>query len=240
MFSTGTSVKPHVICHMMGSLDGSLHPSRWTKSPDGGRTEWSSAYERIHQALNADAWLVGRVTMAEMSKGVPHAPAGIGAVDRPHHFAARSAGSYAVTIDPSGKVHFSKPDIGGDHVVSILGRDVPDRHLAELTAAGVSYIVAPEARPDLAGVLEVLARELAVRRLLLEGGAAINGAFLAAGLVDELSLLMAPALEGRRASQSIVEFGDTGLADKIELSLTACEALKHGLVHLRFAVSPRS
>jgi riboflavin biosynthesis pyrimidine reductase len=222
---------------MLGSLDGGLHPSRWTKSPDGGRADWSSVYERIHQALKGDAWLVGRVTMAEMSKAPPHPPAIVPAVDRPYHFAGPSAGSYAVTVDAAGKLHFSKPDVGGDHVVVILGRDVPDRHLAELAGDGVSYVVAPEVQPDLAGALEVLGRELGIRRVLLEGGAAINGAFFAAGLVDELSLLIAPALDGRKATQSVIEFGDTGLADKLQLSLTSCEALEHGLVHLRFAVS---
>jgi riboflavin biosynthesis pyrimidine reductase len=178
--------------------------------------------------------------MAEMSKAAPHPPATIGAVDRPLHFAARSAGTYAIAIDPSGKVHFSKADVGGDHVVMVLGRDVPAYHLAELAGDGVSYIVAPEAQPDLAGVLDILGRELGIRRLLLEGGAAINGAFLAAGLVDELSLLIAPTLDGRKGTQSIVEFGDSGLADKVRLSLTSCEALEHGLVHLRLAVHHQS
>jgi riboflavin biosynthesis pyrimidine reductase len=229
-------MKPYVICHMLGSLDGGLHPSRFTKSPDGSRSEWSSTYERIHQALEGDAWLVGRVTMAEMSKAVAHPPATIGKVDRPYHFAARSTGSYAISIDPSAKLHFSKPDVGGDHVVVVMGREVPDHHLAELAADGVSYIVAPEAQPDLAGVLQILGHELGIRRLLLEGGAGINGAFLAAGLVDELSLLIAPALDARLKTQHFVEID--GLADKIELSLTSCEALEHGLVHLRLAVRP--
>jgi riboflavin biosynthesis pyrimidine reductase len=230
--------KPHVICHMMGSLDGSLHPSRWSKSPDGTRAEWSSAYEKIHQALKGDAWLVGRVTMAEMSKAVAHPPANLGEIDRPYHFAAKSAQSFGIAIDPSCKLHFSKADVGGDHVVVIVGRDASDQHLAELAADGVSYIVAPEAQPDLAGVLQALKRELGIERLLLEGGAAINGAFMAAGLVDELSLLIAPALEGRKTIQSVIEFGEEGLADKVELSLHSCETLEQGLVHLRFMVKP--
>jgi riboflavin biosynthesis pyrimidine reductase len=120
--------------------------------------------------------------------------------------------------------------------VVVRGRDAPDHHLAELALDGVSYIVAPEAQPNLAGVLEVLARELGIRRLLLEGGAAINGAFLAAGLVDELSLLIAPALDGRIKTQHIVETDRDGLADRVELSLSSCETLDHGLVHLRLAV----
>ncbi|RVD58507.1 MAG: RibD family protein [Mesorhizobium sp.] len=230
-------MKPHIICHMLASLDGGLHPSRYTESPDGSRAEWSGLYEQIHNDLEGDAWIVGRVTMAEMSKAGAHPPAHAGKVERPHHFARRDAGSYAVALDASGKLHFAKPDIGGDHVVVLLGRDVQDSHLAELAADGVSYIVSETADIDLAAMLDVLGRELGIRRLLLEGGAGINGSFFAAGLVDELSLLIAPALDARAANQGFVEFGEAGLAGKMQLSLTSCEALAHGLVHLRYAVS---
>ena len=102
----------------------------------------------------------------------------------------------------------------GDHVVVLLGRDVGDRHLAELAADGVSYIVAEGAEMDLAVMLDVLGRELGIRHLLLEGGAGINGSFFAAGLVDELSLLVAPALDGRSDSRTIVEAGDAGCPAK--------------------------
>ncbi|TIN18335.1 MAG: RibD family protein [Mesorhizobium sp.] len=231
-------MKPQIICHMLASLDGSLHPSRYTKSPDGTRAEWSSLYEHIHNDLAADGWIVGRVTMAEMSKAGAHPPAHAGKVDRPYHFAQMGAGSYAVALDASGKLHFSKPDIGGDHVVVLLGRDVEDSHLAELAADGVSYIVAETADMDLAAMLEVLGRELGIRRLLLEGGAGINGSFFAACLVDELSLLVAPAIDGRAGNQAFVEFGESGLPGKTQLSLKSCEALTHGLVHLRYAVTP--
>ncbi|TGV12569.1 RibD family protein [Mesorhizobium sp. M8A.F.Ca.ET.173.01.1.1] len=230
-------MKPHIICHMLASLDGGLHPSRYTESPDGSRAEWSGLYEQIHNDLEGDAWIVGRVTMAEMSKAGAHPPAHAGKVERPHHFARRDVGSYALALDASGKLHFAKPDIGGDHVVVLLGRDVEDSHLAELAADGVSYIVSETADIDLAAMLDVLGRELGIRRLLLEGGAGINGSFFAAGLVDELSLLVAPALDARAANQGVVEFGEAGLAGKMQLSLTSCEALAHGLVHLRYAVS---
>ncbi len=231
-------MKPYVICHMIASLDGGLHPSRFTTSPEGSRSDWSGIYERIHQELEGDAWIVGRVTMAEMSKAGPHAPAQPGPVDRPLHIAARSTGSYAVALDPSGKLHFAGPHVGGDAAVVLVGRDVPDSHLAELAADGVSYILAETAEIDLAAMLDVLAREFGIRRLLLEGGAGINGSFFAAGFVDELSLLVAPALDGRVGHQDFIEFGESGLAGKVQLSLTSCETLAHGLVHLRYAVHP--
>jgi riboflavin biosynthesis pyrimidine reductase len=143
-------VKPHVICHMLTSLDGVLHPSRFTASGEGGRAEWLGVYEQVHQDLAGDAWIVGRVTMAEMSKAGAHPLADAGKVDRPYHFAQAGAGSFAVALDASGKLHFSKPDIGGDHVFVLLGHDVADSHLAELASDGVSYIVAESGDLDLA------------------------------------------------------------------------------------------
>lgn len=229
-------MKPHVICHMISSLDGKLHPGRWTESPDGGHDQWSSVYQALHQALRGDAWIVGRVTMAEMTRASPHAVAGPICVDRPHHFAMRDATTYAIALDPSGKLHFDKGEVDGDHVVVLLGRDVPDVHLAELASDGVSYVVAEDAAMKLSSLLDVLRRELGIGRLLLEGGARINGSFFAEGLVDEFSLLVAPALDGGSDSPAIIEAGAVGLAGKLRLSLISCELLEHGLVHLRYAV----
>ncbi|QIB34718.1 dihydrofolate reductase family protein [Ancylobacter pratisalsi] len=228
-------MKPYVVCLMETSLDGRLHPSRFTASPQGGRADWGRLYEQVHGTLKADAWLVGRVTMAEMAKGVPHPPAAVGTVARPLHVATRAA-SYAIALDPSGKVHFKGASVGGDHAIALLGRDVPDRHLAELAADGVSYIVAEGPEIDLAATLEILSREFGIRRLAVEGGARANGAFFAAGLVDEFSVLIAPALDARPESEAIIDAGPDGLAGKVTLSFLAAETLEHGVVHLRYAV----
>jgi riboflavin biosynthesis pyrimidine reductase len=229
-------MKPYVICLMMTSPDGSLHPSRWTKSPDGSRADWSALYEQVHKSLDGNAWMVGRVTMAEISKAGPHPPSGAVDVERPHHFARSDAASYAIALDRSGKLHFSGDSLYGDHVIVLLGPDVPDSHLAELAGDGVSYIVSEEAPMDVGAMLDLLGRELGISRILLEGGANVNGSLMAAGLVDELSFVVAPALEARRGSDRIVEFGDEGLAGKVELSLIECQPLAHGALHLRYAV----
>ena len=230
-------MKPYVICHMLISLDGRIHPSRWTLSPDGDRKVWSAAYEKVHETLAGDAWLVGRVTMAEMSKAVAHPPAPPFSAARPHHFADRDAGSYAIAFDRSGKLHFSKPDVGGDHVVVLLGPAVPDSHLAELSQDGVSYIVAEDEAMSARPLFELLRKELGIERLLVEGGGNVNGALLAAGVVDELSVLLAPAVDGALGITGLFEVPDpTGLAGKARLRLTSNETLEHGIVHLRYAV----
>lgn len=233
-------MRPRVICLMMTSPDGSLHPSRWTKSPDGSRSDWSGLYEKVHKELDANAWMVGRVTMAEISKAGPHPPSGALEVKRPYHFANPDASTYAIALDRSGRLHFSGNELYGDHVVVLLGSGVPDSHLAELAGDGVSYVVSEPSDMDVGSMLDLLGKELGISRILLEGGANINGSMMAEGLVDELSLIMAPALEARRGSDRVIEYGEEGLAGKVELSLTACEPLGHGALHLRYAVSKPS
>jgi riboflavin biosynthesis pyrimidine reductase len=229
-------MKPHVSILMVTSIDGGLHPSRFTSSPDGARREWSAEYEKVHGRLGGDAWLVGRVTMAEMSKAAAHPPATHGAVARPIHVAKGSAKTFAVALDPSGKNHFARSDVAGDHVIVLLGKDVPDSHLAELAGDGVSYIVAEKNEIDLRAALEALAREFGIKHLIVEGGAATNGAFLVAGVVDEFCVLVAPALDGAQNVQGIVAWRD-GLAGKVSLQLKSATVLDHGVVELRYAVS---
>jgi riboflavin biosynthesis pyrimidine reductase len=232
-------MKPHVICHMMVSLDGRIHPSRWTASPDGDRKAWTTVYEEVHGTLAGDAWLVGRVTMGEMSKGTPHPPASAGEVARPTHFARRDAGTYAIAFDRSGKLHFARSDIGGDHVVVLLGPGVPDAHLAELAADGISYVVAPDEAMAPRPLLELLGRELGIKRLLVEGGGNVNGSLMAAGVVDEVSLLVAPAVDGALGVTGVFEVPEAaGLAGKARLRFAGSQALAHGVVHLRYAVEP--
>ena len=57
-------------------------------------------------------------------------------------------------------------------------------HGGALRGEGVSYLFAGKQDLDLALLLEILNRELGIKRLLLEGGGRANGSFLRAGLVD--------------------------------------------------------
>jgi riboflavin biosynthesis pyrimidine reductase len=232
-------MKPEIVMLMLSSLDGSLHPSRWTSSPDGQRRDWTALYEKVHTSLQGDGWMVGRVTMAEMSKVEAHPPKSIGHVERQVHIATRGAKQYAIVIDPSGRVHFGGGTVGGDHAIVLLGQNVCDSHLAELTADGVSYITSAKPEIDLPAMLDTLNHEFGIKRLLLEGGATINGHFLAAGLVDVVHILVGPAFDGDDNAHGIVSFPG-GLAGKCQLSLKSIEAIGHGAVHLCYAVSAPS
>jgi riboflavin biosynthesis pyrimidine reductase len=44
--------------------------------------------------------------------------------------------------------------------------------------------------------------------LLVEGGGGANGAFLRAGLIDEISLVICPAIDGANGAPSVFDSSD--------------------------------
>lgn len=82
-------------------------------------------------------------------------------------------------------------------VVTAAGRYEPERRLA-LEAAGAEVVEVPAAhlgRPEIEATLRLLAGR-GVRRLMVEGGAEVLGAFFAAGLVDVVQHFSAPMVIG--------------------------------------------
>jgi riboflavin biosynthesis pyrimidine reductase len=233
-------MRPYIICHMGTSIDGRLHPSRFTSPATGiSRDVLRGHYERIHDQFGADGWIIGRRTMSEMAKGAERPVKDAPKVARKAHIGARSGRKLAIGIDPSGRVHYGKDNVGGDHVVAVLGEEVSDAYLAELREDGVSYVFAGPRGDDLPKAMEEIASLFAAKTLLLEGGGKINGAFLKHKLIDEFSTLIHPAVDGVAGTQSIVDYdgpeGDRPGAGQ-SLRLTHCETLEGGMVWLRHAV----
>ena len=233
-------MRPYIICHMGTSIDGRLHPSRFTSPAQGiSRDVLRGHYERVHDRFGADGWIVGRMTMSEMAKGAERPVRDAPEVAREAHIAVRDGRKLAIGIDPSGRVHYGKDNIGGDHVVAVLGEQVSDAYLAELREDGVSYVFAGPGGDDLPRAMEEIASLFGVKTLLLEGGGRINGAFLKHRLIDEFSTLIHPAVDGVAGTQSIVDYDgpeDDRPGAGQSLRLTHCETLEGGMVRLRHAV----
>jgi hypothetical protein len=55
----------------------------------------------------------------------------------------------AVGIDRHAKLHYGQDNVGGDHIVAVLGEQVSDDYLVELREEGVSYLFADPDGADL-------------------------------------------------------------------------------------------
>lgn len=221
----------------MSSVDGRLLPNRWTSPYDStDPAELFMEYTSIGKQLGTDAWMFGKTTTREsfpnkfMPKNSEHAKAG--KVFCPIALSER----LFITIDPDGDIFFTSNRLRGDNIVVILGTTATIDYLEMLHEKGIGYIVMEEVK-DLRGAMEILAEQFGVRSISLQGGGIIDGAMLAAGLLDELSLVIYPGIDGNMTSPSIFEYlgaSDERPAEGQAMELVSSETRTHGIVWLRY------
>ena len=185
-------MRPYIICHMLSSVDGKIDGAALDVVTGDGE------YEATAAKLNGDAWICGRTTMQQhFAEDEPFVSASSTPAGPRPVYVARQAKSYAISVDTLGKLRWSDGDLGGNHLICVVSEQVLEDYLAMLRDKGVSYIVSGKSSVDLANAVNQLGEHFGIRTLLLEGGGHINGAFLQADLVDEVSLLIVPGIDGR-------------------------------------------
>lgn len=225
---------------MISSIDGRLLVDRWSAPASGIKAATLRRhYEEVGAKFPADGWIVGRRTMQEIVEGTTRKVKASGVHPRETYIGNRKGRRIAVAIDPHGKLHYGQDHIGDDHVVAVLGEQVSDGYLAELRQDGVSYLFAGSDGHDLRRAMEILSAVFDVETLLLEGGGRINGAFLKAGLIDEISLLVYPGIDGLAGMPSIFDYAgieeDRPAAGQ-SLRHIATETLEGGEIWIRYKV----
>jgi hypothetical protein len=222
---------------MLASLDGRIVVDRWPLSAEGRRQ-----YELVHASYEPDGWICGRITMEPFAGGVRSgeevAREHAGGARREDFLAPGGHGSYAFAVDPSGRLAWESSDVDGDHVVAILSERVSDEYLAFLRERGVSYLLAGERDVDLPLALDKIGERFGVRTLLLEGGGRINGGMLRAGLIDEVSLLVAPVADGRTGTATLFDVDGNDAAPRL-LALESVEKRADDVLWIRYRVEPR-
>jgi 2,5-diamino-6-(ribosylamino)-4(3H)-pyrimidinone 5'-phosphate reductase len=222
--------RPYVTCHMLPSIDGRIVTKNWNLGTA------TSEYERTAETFDADAWIIGRISM-EPYAGKSRVPSRRtrGPIPREDFIAPHDADSFAIAIDPSGKLKWNANEIDGEHVITLLTEEVSDTYLAFLQERGVSYLFGGRTRIDLARVLRKLRAHFGIRKLLLEGGGRINGTFLAANLIDEMSILVAPIADGSVGTPSLFDVAGRRVSPR-HLKLLSTEKRAGGIVWIRYKV----
>ncbi|MFP3125995.1 dihydrofolate reductase family protein [Ectobacillus funiculus] len=231
-----------VICHMETSLDGKIN-GNYLEIPNANY--FAKQYEALHQTFNSKAWICGRVTFEKhitYGKQIDLSQYPDTFVPREDFVANTNAPAYAIAIDPSGKlgweqgtIHEDYEERHGQHIITVLSENVSNQYLAHLRTIGVSYIFAGKSkRSDLKLALDKISQNYKINEFMLEGGGYINGSFLSAGLVDELSLILAPMVEGTSNSVALFEYGDNPFQPVVEFTLEKVEPLENGGLWLRY------
>ena len=186
-------MKPYIICHMMSLLDGRIDCDVTEQIESG-----NEYYDALNQ-LNCPSTLMGRVTM-QMHYALPEpfiaedkTPIG----NERHHVAIATKG-YLVAIDTMGKLSWPQNQFDGMPLLVITSEDCPKAYHDTLTKQHISWVATGKDRIDLTRAMEILHKEFNVERLSVTGGGNINAAFLKEGLLDEVSMMWCPGIDGRK------------------------------------------
>ena len=151
-------------------------------------------------------------------------------------FVARRAKSYAISVDTIGKLRWRDGDLGDNHLICVVSEQVPEDYLAMLREKGISYIVCGKSSVDLADAVNRLGEHFGIRTLLLEGGGHINGAFLQVDLLDEVSLLVVPGIDGRHDIPAVFDGVSPSRNGAVPLRLKSVERRGGDALWIRYEV----
>lgn len=235
-------MRPHIICHMMSSVDGRIVGNGWTRPFDGTPYETViDCYFDISDDMGADAEWLGRKTVQTdlVPDTFDH-----GDLPTTDHFdtffGTRETARMCIVMDPKGKIRYSGDRIMGENIIVVLGESVSKAYLEHLRELGISYLFAGHDGHDLDKALAILG-DFGIRKIMLQGGGTINASFLKAGLIDELSLLIYPGIDGLAGIPAVFDYSGSGgerPAKDQSLELLSMQMLQHGVAWLRYRFHP--
>ena len=186
---------------MMASADGRIDCAM-TEQIDS-----SNAYYDALEQLDCPTTIEGRVTM-QMHFALPEPFVAASSEPIGHtafHKATEGKPGYDVAIDTHGKLRWPANEQHGQPLLVIACADCPKEYFDTLDCQGISWIAVGKNHIDLEKAMDILNTEFSVERIALVGGGHINGAFLAVGLLDEVSLMIGPGIDGRNGMVSVFD-----------------------------------
>lgn len=222
--------KPYIICHMMTSVDGRI---------DCAMTEHLPGVQEYYDTLadlNAPSRVSGRVTaQLEMSlagefKAKNNEPVGKEAFSK-----AANARGYEIVMDTKGTLLWEDDSNSRRPLLIVTSEKASREYLDYLEGRHISWIACGKDRIDLKRVCEILSEEFGVERMAVVGGGHINAGFLAADLLDEVSILIGAGIDGRGGMAAVFD-GLEMNRPVTPLKLTDVKKFESGAVWLRYDV----
>lgn len=193
--------RPYIICHMVTSIDGKVTGDFLSRPECEAATDVYYELNREYNKKGANGFICGRVTMESSFTGgwYPDLTEYPCIENKDDFIPDNLSGFYAVSFDPKGKLGWKSnkiidedPGYNNAQIIEVLTEQVDRRYLGYLQAMEIPYIFAGETEIDVKIALEKFKNLMGINILLLEGGSIVNGYFERAGVIDELSLVVAP------------------------------------------------
>ena len=220
--------KPFIVCHMMTSVDGRIDCDMV-----GKLTGVEEYYESLRE-LNIPTTVSGRVT-AELELALPgkFESKNNETIGKTAFSKKVDAAGYEAVVDTMGTLLWPDAKDMDKPYLIITSEKVSKEYLEYLDGQNISWIACGKDKINLRKVSEILADEFGVKRMGIVGGPMINTAFLDAGLLDEVSVLIGLGIDGRGGMPPV--FNGLPMDRKpIAIKLEGSKVFDNGAVWLRY------
>lgn len=233
--------RPYITCHILSSIDGKI-TGEFMKSTT--TKEYAKHYAKIRDSFQADAWAYGsRTTMEFLANQNLQLKQQVSPVPTGDFVAENNAKMYYVSLDTEGRIPwesgtFRKKGRPDSHVIEIVLESTPKEYLAHLRAISASYVIAGKDSLDCELAMEKLYQLFNIKKILICGGGGINWTFLKQGCMDELSLVVAPIVDGGNKSISIFEQTSINESnEEMDFSIKKCDPINEKGLWLLYQVT---
>ena len=217
---------PYVICHMMASIDGRIDCAM-TEQIEG-----NSYYEAL-EALNLDATIEGKVTaLMHYAEKETFEDGDSPAVEADEFYKSHDSNHWEAVVETRGSLLWPEGDTPDR--LCIVSQQTSRAYLDYLRERGISYIVTGRDHVDLAHAIAMMHSEFGAERIGVVGGGHINGSFLAQGLLDEVSIIFGPAIDGREGFCAAFDGIETTHEHPYKLHLKSVRQMDDNCVWLRY------
>ncbi len=222
---------------MMQTLDGKIASG----IPDKEIImDFFDLYTETESKLDAKVWMFGRKTVAAFAEPTTELEPSDSNIDASDFVAKKEGNTFAVVIDTQGSlrwtynfIHLSNQD-AEFHLITIVTKQTPKAYLNYLQSKNISYLICGEKEADLVNAAEKLKQLFGIDQIILEGGGSFNGSMMAAGLVDEISLLLLPRVLNRKAAPALFDQENSEL-HPTDYNLDSSTPLAKGVLWLRYS-----
>lgn len=213
-------MRPYVVVHVMQSVDGRID-CEMTEQLDP-----TDAYYDALAQLGCPSQIMGRVTMQmHYAAEKPFVAHDVTPIGRSGWHKAVEAEGYVVALDTHGRLTWASDRCDGKPLVVVTSEACAREYHETLKRQGISWIAVGREGVDLAAALEVLCGVFGVERLACTGGGHLNGSLVRAGLVDEVSVMVGPGIDGRRGMTTSFDGADECERAVVPLVLRSVERM---------------
>jgi len=235
--------KPYVIIHTHTSIDGNLDIMDLHEFEEASRQYQELSLDPEKQQLEIQGYLNGKTSTedhvtfykkTELDENAASVPEG-------DYVADPDAPMYYLAMDTRGELAFEENTMGcggvPSHIVVVLTERVSNAYKDFLRKKKVSYIIAGKEQIDYEVMLDKFHNIFQIKRLMVGGGGTINWSMVQNGLVDEVSVILAPIANGDPDGQRFFVAKEPYSSIKeTAFQLESVEVLEHGTLWIRYSI----